>query len=203
MNGQSELNTQMEAHLRAIWKGGSAARPAWTAEQVRARATRFGAQAGRLGLWDLMGFLLLPVIVLAALFTVGFKMLAQQPFGRIQIAGEALLFFGSAVGFLASRRRVAAVTSNANALLASQLERLCRLRDWYASTSWAIALYLPGLTLVLIGWGMNPAGGGWVKPITWAGVATFLYIAACMRTRIRARELQREIDSLEVLRRSA
>src|SRR5262245_9954182 len=77
MNSQSELNTQVEAHLRAIWKGGSAARPVWTPEQVRARATGFEAFARKLGLADMMGFLLLPVIVLAALITVGFKALTQ------------------------------------------------------------------------------------------------------------------------------
>ena len=201
MNSQSDLNAQVETHLRAIWKGGSAVRPTWTPEQVRARATGFEAYVRRLGLADLMGFLLLPVIVLAALITIGFKTLTQQPFGRIQIAGEALLFLGSAVGFLASRRSYATVTSNANALLTTHLERLSRLRDWYASTIFGAALYFPGLALVLIGWGMNPAGSGWEKPIIWAGVAAFVYLVACIQTRIRARVLQREIDSLEALRR--
>lgn len=201
MNSQSDLNAQVETHLRAIWKGGAAARPTWTPEQVRARAGGMQAHARKLGLADLMGFLLLPVIVLVALITIGFKTLMQQPFGRIQVAGEALLFLGSAVGFLASRRSYAAVTSNANALLNSHLERLSRLRDWYASMVWGAALYFPGLALVLIGWGMNPAASGWEKPIIWAGVAAFVYLVACVQTRIRARDLQREIDSLEALRR--
>src|SRR5262245_38377855 len=95
MNCQSEQNAQVEAHLRAIWKGGSVGQPTWTPEQVRARAMRSGAHARRMGLGDLMGFLLLPIVVLGALLAVGFKTLTQQPFGRIQIAGEALLFLGS------------------------------------------------------------------------------------------------------------
>src|SRR6186997_1280764 len=54
----------------------------------------------------------------------------MDEFGRIQIAGALLLILCSAVGALALRHSYSAVTSNANALLASHLERLARLRDW-------------------------------------------------------------------------
>jgi hypothetical protein len=200
MGSQSDLNAQVEAHLRAIWKGSSVVQPTWTPEQVRARATRFEAHARRLALGDLAGFLLVPAIILGVLLAVDARALAHQPFGRIQIAGAALLVLCSVVGLLASRHSYVAVTSNANDLLASHLERLSLLRDWYASTPWGAALYLPGAALVMIGVGMNPAGAGWERPIIWTGVASFAYLVACVQTRLKARALQREIDSLEALR---
>jgi uncharacterized membrane protein len=200
MNSQSDLNAQVETHLRAIWKGNSVVQPTWTPEQVQARAMRFEAHTRSLALGDLASFLLVPAIVLGVLFAVDVRALAQQPFGRIQIAGAVLLILCSVVGLLASRRSYAAVTSNANDLLASHLERLSRLRDWYVSTPWGAALYLPGAALVVIGVGMNPAGAGWEKPIIWAGVAAFFYLVACIQTRLKARALQREIDSLKALR---
>ena len=168
MNSQSDLNAQVEAHLRAIWKGNSVVQATWTKEQVQARAERFEADTRRLALGDLAGFMLVPAIVLGVLVAVDVRALALAPFGRIQIAGAALLVLCSVVGLLASRRSYAAVDSNANDLLASHLERLSRLRDWYASTPWGAALYLPGAALVMIGVGMNPAGAGWEKPIIWA-----------------------------------
>lgn len=200
MNSQSDLSAQVEAHLRSIWKGNSVVQLTWTPEQVQARAMRFEAYTRKLARGDLAGFLLLPAIVLGVLVAVDVRALAQQPFGRIQIAGAVLLILCSLVGLLASRLSYAAVTSNANDLLASHLERLARLRDWYASTPWGAALYLPGTALVMIGVGMNPAGAGWEKPIIWAGAAAFFYLLACIQTRIKARALQREIDSLQELR---
>jgi hypothetical protein len=200
MNSQFDLNAQVEANLRAIWKGGAVVQPTWTPEQVEARAKRFEAHARGLAFGDLMGFLLLPVIVLGVLLAVDGRDLTQQPYGRVQFAGCALLLMCSVVGFLASRYTYAAVTSNAGDLLASHLERLARLRDWYASTPWGAALNFPGLALLLIGWGMNPAGAGWEKPIIWAGIASFLYLVACIQTKLKARSLQREIASLETMR---
>ncbi len=200
MNSQSDLNAQVETHLRAIWKGSSVVQPTWTPEQVRARAMRFEAHTRKLALGDLAGFLLVPAIVLGVLVAKDVRAMAQQPFGRIQITGAALLVLCSVVGWLASRRSYAGVTSDANDLLASHLERLSRLRDWYASTPWGAALYLPGAALVMIGVGMNPAGAGWEKPIIWAGVASFVYLVGCIQTRLKARALQREIESLKALR---
>ena len=201
MNNQSDLNTQVEAHLRAIWKGGTVVQPTWTPEQVRARAMQFEAHARKLARGDLIAFLLLPAILLGALFVIDIRALIQQPSGRIQLAGWTLLFLCSVVGILASRRNsYAAVPGNADDLLANHLERLSRLRDWYASTPWGAALYLPGAALVMIGVGMSPTGGGWERPIIWTGVASFFYLVACIQTRLKARGLQREIDSLEAMR---
>jgi len=203
MSSQSDLNTQVEAHLRAIWTGSSMVQPVWTPEQVQARAMRFEAHARRLALGDLVSFLLIPAIILSTPLFVDVRALVQQPYGRIQVAGAVLLILCSAVGLLASRLSYSAVTSNANALLATHLERLARLRDWNLSTPWGAGLYLPGVALVMIGSGMNPAGGGWEKPIIWTGVAAFVYILGCVQTRLKARALQREIDSLKALRRQA
>jgi hypothetical protein len=204
MNDQSDLNTQVEAHLRAIWKGGSVVQPTWTPGQVQARAMIFEAHAKRLARLDLISFLLLPVILVAVLFVVDVRALIQEPSGRIQLAGWSLLFLCSALGVFWSRRYShAAVTSNANDLLASHLERLARLRNWYASAPWGSALYLPGAALVMVGLGMSPTGGGWEKPIIWAGIALFAYIASCIQMKIMAGGLQREIDSLEAMRPKA
>jgi hypothetical protein len=200
MNSQSDLNAQVESHLRTLWKGSSVVQPTWTPEQIQARAMRFEAHTRKLALGDLASFLLVPAIVLGVLIAMDVRALAQQPFGRIQIAGAVLLVLCSLVGLLASRQSHAAVTSNANDLLASHLERLSRLRDWYASTPWGAALFLPGAALVVIGVGMNPAGTGWEKPIIWSGLASFGYLVACIQTRLKARALQREIDSLQALR---
>jgi hypothetical protein len=201
MNHPSDLNSQVETHLRAIWKGSSVLQPTWTPEQVKARAMQFEAHARKLARGDLVAFLLLPAILLGALFTVDIRALIQQPSGRIQLAGWTLLALCSVVGLLASRHNSHAVTtSNANDLLASHLERLSRLRDWYASTPWGAGLYLPGAALVMIGVGMSPTGGGWEKPIIWTGVASFFYLVACIQTKLKARSLQREIDSFEAMR---
>jgi hypothetical protein len=144
-----------------------------------------------------------PAIVLAALLTADVRNLIQQPYGRIGVTGAVLLVLSSVVGFLVLRRySYAAVTSNASDLLASHLERLSRLRDWYASTPWGAGFYLPGVALVLISAGMNPAGHGWEMPIIWSGVAAFIYVLACIQTRLKAQALQREIDSLRVLRQT-
>lgn len=203
MNSQTELNAPVEAHLRAIWKGGVVAQPSWTPEQIHARAMQFEAQARKLALGDLLGFLLVPAIVVGVLIAMDVRTLIHLPFGRIQVTGAVLLILCSVVGLLASRGSYAAVTSNANALLASHMERLSKLRDWYASTPWGAALYFPGGALVMIGVGMNPQGAGWEKPIIWAGVAAFGYLVACIQTRLKAQALQREIDSLEALRPAA
>jgi hypothetical protein len=203
MNSEADLNAEVETNLRAIWKGSSVVQPTWTPEQVQARAMQFEAQARKLARGDLAGFLLLPAFILVVLLVMDVRALAQQPFGRIQIAGAVLLVLCSMVGLLASRHSYAAVTSNANDLLASHLERLSLLRDWYASTPWGAAMYLPGAALVLIGAGMNPAGAGWEGPIICTGVVSFFYLAACVQTRLKARALQREIDSLAALRRLA
>ena len=203
MSSQSDLNTLVEAHLRDIWKGSSVLQPTWTPEQVQARAMRFEAQTRKLALGDLVSFLLIPAIILSAPLFVDVRTLVQQPYGRIQIAGALLLILCSAVGALALRRGYSAVTSNANALLASHLERLARLRDWYASTPWGAGLYLPGVALLLTGSGMNPTGAGWEKPIICAGVVAFVYMVGCIQTRLKARALQREIDSLKALRPEA
>jgi hypothetical protein len=201
MNNPSELNAQVEAHLRAIWKGGSVVQPIWTPEQVRARALHFEAHAKKLARLDLVSFLLLPVVLVGALFFVDARALMHHPWGRIQLAGWLLLFLCSLLGIYWSRRYShAAVTSNANDLMASHLERLARMRDWLASAPWGTALYLPGAALVMVGTGMSPTSGGWEKPILWTGVAVFAYIASCIHAKIKARGLQREIDSLEALR---
>jgi hypothetical protein len=201
MSDQLDLDDQVQAHLRAIWKGGSVVQPVWTSEQIHARAMQFEARARKLARMDLLGFLLLPAILLAVLFIVDVRALAKEPFGRIQLAGWALLFLCSALGALWSRRySYAAVTSNANDLLASHLERLARLRDWYSSTPWGAGLYLPGAALVMVGVGMNPAGKGWEMPIIWTGIASFAYLASCIQMKLKAGGLQREIDSLEAMR---
>ena len=201
MNNPLDLNAQVEAHLRAIWKGGSVVQPTWTPEQVRARARLFEAQARRLARLDLISFLLLPVVLIGVLFFVDARALMHLPWGRIQLAGWLLLFLCSLLGIFWSRRYShAAVTSNANDLMASHLERLNRMQAWLASAPWGSALYFPGATLVLVGTGMSPTGGGWEKPIIWGGVAVFAYIASCIQAKIKARGLQREIDSLEALR---
>ena len=142
MNSQIDLNAQVEANLRAIWTGSAIVQPTWTPDQVEARAKRFEAHTRGLAFGDLMAFLLLPVIVLGVVLAVDGRDLTQQPYGRVQFVGWALLFMCSVVGLLASRYSYAAVTSSAGDLLASHLERLARLRDWYASTPWGVALYL-------------------------------------------------------------
>jgi hypothetical protein len=201
MDEQNELNVQVEANLRAIWKGGAVVQPTWTPDQIGARAAAFEAQARRLALADMFAFILVPVVILAAAFVLDLPALLGEPYGRIQFSGAVLLFLCSVLGALWSRRYShAAVGSNANDLLASHLERLARLRDWYISTPWGSALYLPGAGLVMIGSGMNPKGRGWEMPIIWAGVAIFVYLASCIQMKIKARALQREIDSLEALR---
>jgi len=111
MSSQSDLNTQVEAHLRAIWKGSSMVQPVWTPEQVQARAMRFEAHARRLALGDLVSFLLIPAIILSTPLFVDVRALVQQPYGRIQVAGAVLLILCSAVGLLASRLSYSAVTS--------------------------------------------------------------------------------------------
>ena len=201
MNSRSELDAEVEAHLRAIWKGGSVIQPTWTAEHIQARAKRFEAHARKLAFGDAISFLLVPAIVVAALLAADVRNLMQQPHGRIGITGAVLLVLSSVVGFLVLRRHsYATVTSNVNDLLGSHLERLSRLRDWYASTPWGAGFYLPGVVLVLISAGMNPAGHGWEMPVIWAGVAAFIYVLACIQTRLKAQALQREIDALQVLR---
>jgi hypothetical protein len=200
MNRQDDLNAQVEAKLRAIWKRASVVQPTWTPEQVEARAKRFEVHAKRLAVGDLLGFLLLPVIMLGVVVTVDGRALIHEQYGRIQFAGWVLLLLCSVVGFLASRYSYAAVTYDVSNLLASHLERLARLRDWYASTPWGVALYLPGLALLLIGWGMNPASANWEKPIICAGIASFLYLVTCIQTKLMARGLEREISSLEATR---
>lgn len=202
MNTPTDLNTQVEANLRAIWKGGSVLQPTWTAEQVQARAMQFEARARKLAFGDRVGFLLLPIVIVAALIVRDLRTLIHQPSGRIVVAGAVLLILCSVVGFLALRRHsYAAVTTNANDLFASHLERLSRLRDWYVSTPMGAALYLPGTALVLIGSGMNPVGASRELSIICGGLAAFAYVLACIQTRLKAQALQREIDSLAALRR--
>ena len=201
MNNQPVLDEQVQAHLRAVWKGGSVAQPVWTLQQLQLRATQFEARARKLARLDLLGFLLLPAILLIALFMSNIRVLVKEPYGHVQLAGGALLLLCSLLGALWSKRYgYAAVTSNANDLLAGHLERLSRLRDWFAATPWGTGLYLPGAALVMVGVGMNPAGNGWETPIIWTGVAAFVYLAGCIQMKIKAWGLQREIDSLEALR---
>jgi hypothetical protein len=200
VNNQTDLNAQVISNLQAIWKGGSVVQPTWTPEQIHERAMQFEVKSRRMAWGDLVSFLLLPLILLGIVFVIDLRAVLQESWGRIQFAGGVLLSLCSLIGLLASRRHSYAVTSNADDLLASHLERLARLRDWYASTPWGAGLYLPGIVLVFIGIGLNPNGGGWEKPIIWVGVTAFVYIAACIQTRIKAHALQREIDSLKPLR---
>lgn len=201
MDESKELNAQVQENLRAIWKGGAVVQPSWTPDQITTRAEMFEAQARKLARWDLFAFLLVPVLIVGVVLVVDLPAQLRESHGRIQFAGAVLLILCSVMGAIWSRRYGhAAVASNANDLLASHLERLARLRDWYASTPWGSALYLPGGGLVMIGTGMNPKGHGWETPIIWAGVAAFVYVASCIHMKIKARALQREIESLEALR---
>jgi hypothetical protein len=201
MNDESTLDAEVEAHLRAIWKGGAVSLPTWTPEQVQKRATQFEAHTRRLAFGDLLGFLLVPLIVLVAVFRLNVPALAHHSFGRIQLTGAALLILCSLVGYLVSRNHSYAIAiSDAHDLLASHLERLARLRDWYLSTPWGAGMYLPGVALILIGVGMNPNGLGWEMPIIGTGIGSFVYLIGCVQTRLKARSLQREIDSLAAMR---
>src|SRR5262245_6909083 len=98
MNREYDLNAQVEANLRTIWKHASVIQPTWTPEQVEARAKRFEVRTGRLAVADLMGFLLLPVIILGVVVAVDGRALIQEQYGRIQFAGWALLLLCSVVG---------------------------------------------------------------------------------------------------------
>jgi hypothetical protein len=201
MNNRAALDAQLEANLRAIWKGSSVVPISWTPEQIETRARQFEARAKRQAMGDLLAFVLLPLLVIGVGLSVDMRALLHESWGRILIAGAVLLCLCSLVGLLALKRHsYAAVPGNAGDLLASHLERLARLRDWYASTPWGVAMYIPGAILVMIGSALNPKGKGWEMPIIWAGIAAFVFIVACVQTRLKAQSLQREIDSLKRLR---
>jgi hypothetical protein len=186
--------TNDEDAIQPIWQSQPTLRVAITTDQMRARAVRFEAKTQRRYRMDLVSFALVALIA-----GVG----ALMPRTALVRAGGLLLALWAVIG-LYSVRRFNSLTpqpseSGASPCLAWYRDQLLRQRDVALSRPLGLALCVPGLALVLMGYVVE--GLPWTTSAILGAAAGFVGVGAIIHGKHLAAQFQREIDALQTLTR--
>lgn len=184
-----------ESQIQSIWKSQPILTVSMTPEQMRAHAAEFEAKTRRRNRIDFVSF---GVVALVA--GVG----ALTPQGALVRAGALLLVLWAVIGLYSVRRFHALTAQRSTELSASTCvawyqQQLERQRDVALSRPWGIALGLPGIALLLIGYIEN--GVPWTFSAILAALGFFVGVGAVIHGKILAARWQQEIDSLQNLAR--
>jgi hypothetical protein len=189
------MNETNEDQIQSSWKSQSISTMSMTPQQMRARAAQFVTETRRRNRMDFVPFSIVAFIAGVGAFT---------PQSAVVRAGGVLLALWAVIGLYSVRRfhgLTAALSTEANAstCVAWYQRQLVRQRDVALSRPWGIALALPGLGLLLIGY--VERGVPWTVSVILGGVGLFLAVGAIIHGRILAGRCQQEIDSLQNLKR--
>jgi hypothetical protein len=183
-----------EDQMQSIWKRQPTLTVSITPDQMRARAGRFETETHRRNRKDLVSF------ALVALITGAGAVVLQSALER---TGALLLALWAAIGLFSVRRfhdlSQLPTESDASTCLAWYRRQLERQRDVALSRPWGLALALPGIVLLLVGYVVG--GVPWTVSAILGAVGCFLGVGAIIHGRILAGTWQAEIDSLQNLTR--
>jgi hypothetical protein len=187
------MTTPDEDQVQSIWQSQPILTVSMTPEQLRARAARFEKETRKRNLIDFVSF-----AIVALVFGIGAATL-QNPLTR---AGTLLLALWAAVGVYSVRRFHALTArrspeSTASTCVAWYQEQLERQRDVALSRPWGLALGLPGLVLLLIGY--VDSGVPWTFSVVLAGMGLFVSVGVIIHGKILAGRWQEEINALQRL----
>lgn len=181
--------------IQSVWKSQQVLTVSITPEEVRVNAAQFERQTHRRNMVDLVSF-----AVVLAFMVIGVVILQ----GALARVGALLLALWAIIG-LYSVRRFHSLTDSPSpetgpvSCAAWYQRQLERQRDVALSRPWGLALGMPGLALVLIGYVVDN-DTPWALSAILGGVGVFLGIAAIIHGQILAGRWQKEIDSLQTLR---
>jgi hypothetical protein len=189
------MTTPDEDQIQSIWKSQPILTVSMTPELLQARAARFEKATRRRNRGDFVSF-----AVVALIFGIGAAAL-QNPLTR---TGALLLALWAVIGVYSVRKFHALTAlrspeSSASTCMAWYQEQLERQRDVALSRPWGLALGLPGLVLLLIGY--VDSGVPWTFSAILAGVGLFLGVGVIIHGKILAGRWQAEIHSLQRLQR--
>ena len=183
-----------EDRVQPIWQSQPIVNASITLDQMRARAMRFETETQRRNRMDLASFVLVALIAGIGAIVVG---------NALMRAGGLLLALWAAIGVY-SVRRFHNLTSHqpesrASTCLAWYQQQLERQRDVALARPWGIALAVPAVALLLIGYVVN--GVPWTIVTVLGATGCFLGVGVIIHGKVLAGRWQQEIDSLRSLTR--
>lgn len=178
-----------DERIRALWVAQPAPEISFVPEQLRARAASFEAETARRNRIDLVSFALTGVIALSGGVLIPDLLIRS---------GALLLALWAGFGVF-SVRRFHRLADHAPEMLGDSCSNWYRRqlesqRDIALSRPWGIALALPGVALLLIGYVANDVPWSFVAVL--GGVCLFAGIAVVIHGKVLAGKWQREIDLL-------
>jgi hypothetical protein len=189
------MNKTDEDRIQSSWQSQPISTVSISPEQMRARAAQFVRETRRRNRNDFVPFAMVAFIADFGVFT---------PQSALVRAGGLLLALWAVIGLYSVRRfhgltAQLSTETNASTCVAWYQQQLERQRDVVLSRPWGIALALPGVGLLLIGY--VERGMPWTVSAILGGVGLFLAVGAIIHGRILAGRWQQEIDSLQNLKR--
>ena len=179
-----------ERQVQSMWKSLPVQTVSITPEQMRVRASRFETETSRRNRTDLVSFALVVLISVCGAVAAG-NMLVR--------AGALLLGSWALVGMYSVRRFHNLITPGAAESMgvtgaAWYRQQLERQRDVALSRPWGIALAIPGVCLLLLGY--VDAGAPQNVVAILSGMSVFVGIAVVIHGKILAGRWQHEIELL-------
>jgi hypothetical protein len=189
------MSAGSEGQVQSIWKSLSVQSVSITPEQMRVRAARFETETSKRNRTDLVSFALL------LLMSVGGAVVAKNMLVR---AGALLLALWALVGMYSVRRfhsLTAPGSAESMGVTGSTWYRqqLERQRDVALSRPWGIALAMPAICLLLLGY--VDAGAPQNVVAILGGISVLGGIAVVIHGKILAGRLQHEIELLHAAER--